>query len=210
MANRLLRLGLAVLAGLLMCVSFPPVGWWWAAIPALGLLSYLLVDEKTTPAAGFGFGFLFGMAFYLPLLPWIGGLVGPLPWIVLAVLQALFTAVFGVFAVLVARLPGWPLWLALVWSLQEWLKSTVPFGGFPWGVAAFSQTNGPLLVLAQLGGAPLVSFAVALLATSLCALAIEVFRRLRDHHAPVSAIVVPAVCICVVLLGTAVAAPGVR
>ncbi|MGV0993338.1 MAG: apolipoprotein N-acyltransferase [Mycobacterium sp.] len=210
MASRLLRLGLAVLAGLMMCVSFPPVGWWWAAVPALALLSYLLVNEKATPAVGFGYGFLFGMAFYLPLLPWVGGLVGPIPWIALAILQALFPAVFGMFGVLVSRLPGWPLWLALVWSLQEWLKSNVPFGGFPWGVTAYGQTNGPFLVLAQLGGAPLLSFAVVLLGTSLCALAIEVFHRLRDHHAPVSVIVVPAACVCLVLLTTALAAPGVR
>ena len=45
---------------------------------------------------------------------------------------------------------------------REWLKSTVPFGGFPWGVVGFSQTDGPLLAIAQLGGAPLLSFAVAL------------------------------------------------
>lgn len=210
MANRLLRLGLAVLAGLMMCVSFPPVGWWWAAIPALALLSFLLVDEKTTPAAGFGYGFLFGIAFNLPLLPWVAGLVGPFPWIALAVLQALFPAVFGMFAVLVARLPGWPIWLALVWSLQEWLKSNVPFGGFPWGVAAYGQTDGPFLALAQLGGAPLLSFAVVLLGTSLCALAIEVFRRLRGRNATMAAILMPTTCVCLVLLTTALATPGVR
>lgn len=210
MANRLLRLGLAVLAGLLMCVSFPPVGWWWTAVPALALLTYLLVDEKTTTAGGFGYGFIFGMAFNLPLLPWVGGLVGPFPWIALAILQALFPAVFGMFAVLAARLPGWPLWLALVWSLQEWLKSNVPFGGFPWGVVAYGQTNGPFLPLAQLGGAPLLSFAIVLLATSLCALIIRVIHRSGDHHKRAAGIVVPAVCVCLVLLTTAAATPGVR
>ncbi len=210
MANRLLRLGMAVLAGLLMCVSFPPVGWWWAAIPAIGVLTYLLVDQKTTPAAGFGFGFLFGMAFNLPLLPWISGLVGAFPWVALAVLEALFPAVYGMFAVLVSRLPGWPLWLALVWSLQEWLKSTVPFGGFPWGVVAYGQTNGPFLALARLGGSPLLSFAVMLLGISLCALVIEVIYRIRDQHAPIAPILVPAACICLTLVTTAVAAPGVR
>ena len=210
MASRLLRLGLAVLAGLLMCVSFPPVGWWWAAILAIALLGSLLVDGRTTPTTGFGLGFVFGMAFNLPLLPWISGLVGVFPWIALAVLQALFPAVYGMFAVLVARLPGWPLWLALVWSLQEWLKSSVPFGGFPWGVAAYGQTGGPLLPLARLGGSPLLSFAVVLIGTSLCALVIDVIRRFRDRQAPVAPIVVPAVGICLVLVTTAVATPGVR
>jgi apolipoprotein N-acyltransferase len=211
-----MRLGVSVLAGLLMCVSFPPVGWWWSAVPALALLTWVLAHPKTTMAGGFGYGFLFGLAFYLPLLPWISGLVGPMPWIVLSMLEACFPAVFGMFAVGVVRLPGWPLWLAAVWSMQEWLKSSVPFGGFPWGVTAFSQADGPFLALAQLGGAPLVSFAIALLATSLCALVAEILRWVRhDETAPsghprIGALVVPAASICVVLLITAAAAPGVR
>ena len=53
----------AVLAGLLMCVSFPPVGWWWSAVPALALLTWVLAHPKTTMAGGFGYGFLFGLAF---------------------------------------------------------------------------------------------------------------------------------------------------
>ena len=208
--SRAIRLGVSVLAGLLAAVSFPPTGWWWAAVPAIASLSWVLSHPSTTPAGGFGYGLLFGLAFYLPLLPWISGLVGVGPWIALAMLQAVFTAVFGALGVLVARLPGWPLWLALVWSLQEWLKSSVPFGGFPWGVMAFSQTNGPFLALARLGGAPLLSFAVALLGTSLCALAIEAVRALRHTHPPVTALVLPAALVSAVLLTTAAAAPVMR
>ena len=47
--------------------------------------------------------------------------------------EALFPALFGLVAVAVRRLPGWPFWFAALWAAQEWLKSTVPFGGFPWG-----------------------------------------------------------------------------
>jgi len=211
MGDRLIRLGASVLAGLLMCVSFPPTGWWWAAVPALGVLAWVLTHRNTTLSGGFGYGLIFGLAFYLPLIPWISGLVGPLPWILLGVLEALFTAVFGMFAVLVARLPGWPLWLALVWCLQEMIKSSIPFGGFPWGVTAFSQTNGPLVTLAVLGGAPLVSFATVLLGTSLCALIADIVHRIRhvdhdEHHV----ILVAAALICIVLLGAALSAPTVR
>ena len=101
----------------------------------------MLTRETTTLAGGFGYGFLFGLAFYLPLLPWISGLVGAFPWIALSVVEALFPALFGLLAVAVRRLPGWPLWFAALWAAQEWLKSTVPFGGFPWGVVGFSQTE---------------------------------------------------------------------
>ena len=101
-------------------------------------------------------------------------LVGLMPWLALAIVQAVFPGVFGLLAVAVRRLPGWPLWFAGLWALAEWAKSTVPFGGFPWGVVGFGQTDGPLLPLAQIGGAPLVSFAVALLGFSLAALAFEI------------------------------------
>ena len=208
----ILRVGLSVLAGLLMVVSFPPFGWWWTAVVALALLTWVLVHPHTSLAGGFGYGLIFGLAFYLPLLPWISGLVGVGPWLALSVMEALFPAAFGMFAVLVARLPGWTLWLACVWSMQEWLKSSVPFGGFPWGVTAFGQTGGPLLVLAQWGGAPLVSFAVAVIATSLCALVLASTRRTGgdDARRPVGTMLASAAGIGAVLIATVVAAPGVR
>ena len=208
--TRVIRLALSALAGLLLCVSFPPVGWWWAAVPALALLTWVLAAPKTTLGGGFLCGLIFGLAFYLPLLPWVGGLVGSGPWIALSAMEALFPAAFGVFAVLLARLPGWPLWIACLWSMQEWLKSSVPFGGFPWGVTAYGQTNGPFLVLAQWGGAPLVSFAIALLGSSLCALVITAWARRHHEHAQPGTLVLAGACICAVLLTTALAAPGVR
>lgn len=211
MADKLLRLAVAAVAGLLMYASFPPLGWWWAAVPAIALLIWVVRHPKTTVAGGFGYGFLFGLAFNLPLLPWIGGLVGVVPWVLASVLEALFPALFGMLGVLVARMRGWPVWLALVWSLQEWLKSSVPFGGFPWGVTAYSQTNGPFLALAQWGGSPLLSFAIALVATSVCALTIDTAKWVRRNETPVPFdVVLPGALICVVLLATALAVPGVR
>ncbi|MFM9034960.1 MAG: apolipoprotein N-acyltransferase [Mycobacterium sp.] len=205
MFSRIVRLGLSVLAGLLMVVSFPPFGWWWSAVPALALLTWVLAHPRTTLAGGFGYGLVFGTAFYLPLLPWISGLVGVGPWLALSAMEALFPAAFGRFAVMVARLPGWPLWLACVWSMQEWLKSSIPFGGFPWGVTAFGQTSGPLLPLAQWGGAPLVSFAVAVLGTSLCALALEIGRAPRRTGTLLTA----GACIGAVVLAVVVVTPAV-
>jgi len=128
---RLIRMTISVLAGMLMYLSFPPVGLWWAAFGSLALLGWVLTRRQTTRAGGFGYGLLFGLAFYLPLIPWVGLFVGTGPWLALALLQALFPAVFGLLAVLVRGLPGWPVWFAAEWAVQEWLKSSVPFGGFP-------------------------------------------------------------------------------
>ncbi|HYZ68545.1 MAG TPA: apolipoprotein N-acyltransferase [Mycobacterium sp.] len=212
--DRLSQFGVAIVAGLALCSAFPPFGWWFMAFVAFALFAWVLTRETTTRAGGFGYGFLFGAAFYLPLLPWISGLVGPIPWIALAIVQALFPALFGLAAVFVRRLSGWPFWFAALWAAGEWLKSTVPFGGFPWGVVGFSQTDGPLLAIAQLGGAPLLSFAVVLIGFSLAAITFEVmkwWRRKGDSHAAAPpAVVLPGVCISAVLLTTALAWPHVR
>jgi apolipoprotein N-acyltransferase len=212
--DRLAQLSVTIVAGLALCFSFPPFAWWLMAIVAFGLLSWTLTRETTTRAGGFGYGFLFGLAFYLPLLPWISGLVGPIPWIGLAIMEALFPALFGLAAVAVRQLSGWPFWFAALWATQEWLKSSVPFGGFPWGVVGFSQTNGPLLAIAQFGGAPLLSFAVALTGCCLAAITFEVVMRWRHHddsqNSAPPAVVLPGICISAVLLTTALAWPHVR
>ena len=209
--DRLPQLSVAIVGGLALCLSFPPFGWWFLAFFAFVALAWVLTRETTTLAGGFGYGFLFGLVFYLPLLPWISGLVGPFPWIALSIMEALFPALFGLLAVAVRRLPGWPLWFAGLWAAQEWLKSTVPFGGFPWGVVGFSQTDSPMLPIAQLGGAPLLSFAVVLIGFSLAAIAFETVQwwqrgKSKQNNSP-PAVVLAGVCISVVLLGTALAWP---
>jgi apolipoprotein N-acyltransferase len=211
---RALRLSAVVAAGLLLCVSFPPFGWWYLSFVAFGLLAWVFTHPATRPAGGFGYGFLFGLAFYVPLLPWISGLVGALPWLALSTMEALFPGLFGLAAITVRRLPGWPVWFAGVWALAEWLKSSVPFGGFPWGVVGFSQADSPLLPIARFGGAPLVSFAVVLVGFSLTAIVMECVQWWRhvpraDGSAP-PPVVVPGVCIVVVLLAVALAGPHVR
>lgn len=217
---RLPRLVVAVGAGSLMYASFPPTNWWWAAILALALLAWVLMHPGTTPVGGLGYGFLFGVAFYVPLLPWIGSLVGPMPWFVLATLSATFPGLFGLFAVVVRRLPGWPIWFALLWGAQEWVKSIIPFGGFPWGSVAFGQGEGPLLPLVQLGGVALLSTAVVLVGCSLTAIALEIQRWWRtgkaaSHVSQMSetkppAVLLPGVSICLVLFAAAMFWPQVR
>src|ERR1700722_9276457 len=151
--ERIPALGAAIGSGLLLCVSSPPFGWWYSAVIAFAVLTWVLLRESTTPAGGFGYGFLFGLAFNIPLLPWTGQLVGPVPWLGRCAGCAPFA---------VRRLRGWPIWSASLWVAAEWLKCTIPFGGFPWGVVAFGQTGGPMLPIVRLGGVPLLSFAVAL------------------------------------------------
>ncbi len=215
---RLPRLVLASGAGLLLYASFAPLNWWWGAVVAAALLGCVLTRPATTAAGGFGYGFLFGLAFYVPLLPWISLLVGAIPWLALATTCALFPGLFGLGAVVVRRLPGWPIWFALVWAAQEWLKSIFPFGGFPWGAVAFGQTQGPLLPLVQLGGVALLSTAVVLVGFSATAIALEIAQWWKTGRAAAEAteaqappaVVLPGVCICLVLFAAVIIWPQVR
>lgn len=217
---RATRLAAITASGLLLYASFPPTDWWWAAVIAFALLAWVLTRAATTPVGGFGYGLLLGLLFYLPLLPWIATLVGAIPWIALATVSAVFPGIFGLLAVAVRRLPGWPVWFALAWAVQEWLKSTVPFGGFPWGVVAFGQTSGPFLPLVRIGGPALLSLAIVLIGSSLTAIAVEIvswwhnYRRSGDDGARAAdtppAVLLPAICICAVLFATVVVWPSVR
>ncbi|MET9699532.1 apolipoprotein N-acyltransferase [Streptomyces sp. NPDC006529] len=155
-----LRAGGSVAAGVLLYLSFPPRPLWWLAPFAFVLLGWCLGVRRAR--AGFGFGLLAGLGFMLPLLFWTGEEVGPVPWLALAVLEAVFVGLTGLGITLVRRLPAWPLWAAAVWVAGEAVRARIPFGGFPWGKIAFGQADGFFLPLAALGGTPLVGFAVAL------------------------------------------------
>ena len=218
---RLTRLSAAIVAGLLLCSSYPLFNWWWAAIIAFAVLAWVLTRPATTPVGGFGYGLLFGLAFYLPLIRWISILVGALPLVALVLLCAVFPGVFGLAAVVVRRLPGWPIWFAVLWAAQEWLKSTVPFGGFPWGVVAAGQTAGPFLPLVRLGGVPLLSLAIVLTGCSVAALVLETvswWLTSRQRHTGGDAaladvppaVLLPALCICLVFFAAAAVWPQVR
>ncbi|MFF7939686.1 apolipoprotein N-acyltransferase [Nocardia gamkensis] len=158
----------AIVAGLLLFGSFPPRPWWFLAPLGVAILT-LAVRGDGRLRAGFGYGFLAGLAFFVPLLPWTGIYVGPLPWLALSLACALYLGVFGLLGRLVGTLPGWPLWVASAWTAAEWGRSSFPFGGFPWGRLAFGQADGWFLSLAAVGGAPLVGFAVALTGTATAA-----------------------------------------
>ncbi|MGI5217776.1 apolipoprotein N-acyltransferase [Nocardia sp. CA-290969] len=171
----------AVVSGLLLFGSFPPRPWWFLAPLGIALLT-LVLRSGAGLRAGFGYGFLAGLAFFLPLLPWTGIYVGPVPWIALSTACSVYVGLFGVLARLLGRLPAWPVWFALAWTAAEWGRSSFPFGGFPWGRLAFGQADGWFLPAAMLGGAPLVSFAVALTGTCAAAVLLAVGREFFGAH----------------------------
>ncbi|GAC70265.1 apolipoprotein N-acyltransferase [Gordonia soli NBRC 108243] len=193
------RTVVAALAGCAMYTAFPPRTWWFMAVVAAALLFAAISVGRPRVRTGAWLGFVFGLAFFIPLLPWIGVYVGPLPWLALAVVLAIYLAVFGAIAVLTMRLPVPPVWFTLTWVLIEGVRSAFPFGGFPWGRAAFSQVDGPLLPLAAIIGAPGLSAAVALFGASLAWLIQVVVERTRDPRR--SAARPAAIAVVLALLG---------
>ncbi|MEU4212586.1 apolipoprotein N-acyltransferase [Streptomyces sp. NPDC026206] len=169
------RTALAAIGGLTLAGAFPPYGLWPLSVLAVAALA--LLTRGRTARQGAWSGFAFGLPFFFVLLRWLH-VVGYDAVLGLSVVEALFVAALGAGLALTSRLPGWPLWGACLWTAQEWARDRLPFGGFPWGRLAFANTGSPFTPLAALGGAPLVTFAVAL-AGSLLACAAAAAYRLR-------------------------------
>ncbi len=153
------RVAGAVAGGLLLFLAFPPLGLWFLAPFGVALL--LAAVHGVRARRALWLGLLGGLAFLLPALHWVSP-IGVDAWLGLVAMESLFYAGWAVCAALVSRLPLWPLWGAALWVTMEWARGTFPFGGFPWARVAFSQGESPFTPYAALGGAPLVSFAVAL------------------------------------------------
>jgi apolipoprotein N-acyltransferase len=158
--GRLPAAGVAVAGGLIGVAAFPQLGIWPLALLSVAALS-VAVDGRRARTAGW-LGFAYGLAFFVPVISWTGVYVGPFPWLILAAGEAAFMAGLGAVLSVVQRLRLAPLWVALAWVLQEAARDRFPFGGFPWARLAFSQADSPLRWFAALGGAPLVTFIVAL------------------------------------------------
>ncbi|MGQ0575834.1 MAG: apolipoprotein N-acyltransferase [Pseudonocardia sp.] len=210
------RLAGAAGGGLLLYLSFPPRTLWWLALPAFALLGVVLHGRRAR--AGLGWGAVFATAFLLPLLVWTGSFVGALPWLALCALETVFVAAAAAGMAVVSRLPAAPLGMAAVWVAGEAARARVPFGGFPWGRAAFGQPDGPLLPVAALGGVPLLSFVTVLAGLALGELLRRLVSEWQQSHfhattwresgfaASGGAVVGPAVLLAAALLAGPVAA----
>ncbi|WP_343036773.1 apolipoprotein N-acyltransferase [Flexivirga aerilata] len=184
------RLALAVAAGLSLWLSFPGPALWPMSIVGVALLA--LATKGARARTGFLLGLVAGFACFGPTLHWAGTYVGAFPWLALAVTESIYIALMAAGCALVQsarrwqRLPKWlsppdgphvrPLAIALLWVLQEAVRDSMPFGGFPWSRLAWSQANSPLAHLASIFGAPGLTFVVALLG-GLLALSIDRVRR---------------------------------
>jgi apolipoprotein N-acyltransferase len=166
----------ALAGGLALAAAFPPASIWplTAVGPAMLILALWQQRARTALAAGAAFG----LAFFFPLLAWLGN-VAWYVWTALAVTEAVIFAVLTVGQWLLLRLRAWPLAVAGWWVAAEALRDRWPWEGFPWGRLVMSQASAPTARWVAIGGPPFLTFLIALTAACLAWLLLGPSRAAR-------------------------------
>jgi apolipoprotein N-acyltransferase len=105
-------------------------------------------------------GLVFGAAFFGPLISWLGN-VAWYVWAALAVAETVSFAILAVGQRLLLGLRAWPVAVAGWWVAAEAVRGRWPYA-FPWGRVAMSQASAPTARWVAVGGAPLLTFVLAL------------------------------------------------
>ncbi len=136
-----------------MAASLPPWGAWPLAFVGVAVFELAL---GATPDRGtrFRFGWLFAAGWLFPGLVWMWFLTAP-GYIVASALFAVFHGV----AAMAAPTGRWRiLGRPAAHTLAEALRFCFPFGGVPLASLAISQSAGPLIEVARIGGAVLLTW----------------------------------------------------
>ena len=149
---------ISVAGGLATYAAFPPIDAWPLAVLGPALLVVALTGRSLR--GSFGCGLAFGLALFVPLLSWLVN-VASYAWFALAGAEAVIFAVLAIGQRLLLRLPFWPAAVAGWWVCVEGVRDRWPFA-FPWGRLAMSQSVAPDVRWVAVGGAPLLTFLVAL------------------------------------------------
>ncbi|PWJ25124.1 apolipoprotein N-acyltransferase [Branchiibius hedensis] len=196
------RLLLAAASGVALWAAFPTINWWWLAPIAVAGLALATCGVRAR--VGLLLGFSSGLTMFVPGLAWSGTYVGQLPWFALAITESVYLAAMGGLLAWLQGPPGSarvrPVVVALLWVVQEWVRGTVPFGGFPWLQLAWSQADSPLLPIARFAGSTGLTFAVALIGGLLAAV-------VRDRRTPRLAVAAAAGALALALAPLAVTVP---
>ena len=148
----------SVAGGLATFAAFPPIDAWPLAVVGPALLVVALTRRSLR--GSFGCGLAFGLALFVPLLSWLVN-VASYAWFGLAGALALIFAVLAIGQRLLLRLPLWPVAVAGWWVCVEAVRDRWPYA-FPWGRLAMSQSVAPDVRWVAVGGAPLLTFLLAL------------------------------------------------
>lgn len=163
---------LGLVAGLLLCASLPPWGWWPLAFVGAAIWCHLL---EAPARQRFITSWFVGFGWFLPSTLWIWRLTPP-GYIVGGLLG--WAGLVGLVGLIVPRGTYKYLTLPAGVMLFEWFHSLAPFGGVPISMLSFSQARGPLLPVARLGGGIVVSGLIVAIGAALHMAVVE--RRVRE------------------------------
>jgi apolipoprotein N-acyltransferase len=149
---------ISVAGGLALFAAFPPFGVWPLAVLGPALLVVALAGRSLR--GSFLCGLAFGLALFTPLLSWLVNEAWYV-WFALSVALAVIFAVLAIGQRLLLRLPFWPAAVAGWWVVAEGVRDRWPYA-FPWGRLAMSQSVAPDVRWVAVGGAPLLTFLIAL------------------------------------------------
>jgi apolipoprotein N-acyltransferase len=194
---------LSAVAGLLLTLAFPGLSWWPMVFVAVPLALVCLIGRGVW--GSLLVGFLFGVAFFGVNVLFTSKYLGAVPWVALALLEASLTAVASIPIALAyrwlphvltsrsSRLTFLPALVAALWTAREQFLGTWPYGGFPWGRLAVTQSNSPLGDLVSWVGMSGLSFLIVLV----CAAGVEYFRAHRFRYIKTA---VPTVIVALLIL----------
>lgn len=183
------RLALPAAAGLglVAASAFDPLSLPFAMVLSVAGLMWLArrLDGASRRLVA-GTGVVYGLTFMAVLIWWMNA-VSPGAYVGLVIAESLFLGLITLALRSVMRLPAWPVWAAAVWVAGEWLRSTYPFAGFPWGRIGHTTIDTPMESYARLLGFPGTSAVMVLLAAGV--LAVVEGQRVRGAIAVASLVV---------------------
>jgi apolipoprotein N-acyltransferase len=177
-----------VVGGVALAAAFP--GTDAHALAWVALVPLFLLAQREAPRAAFGWGWLGGTVFFLVLLRWLdhtfrlySAIPWPLTWLPILALAAYCGLYFGLVSGGVAWLGGRigrRVALAsapALWVAGEWVRGWL-MGGFPWGLAGYSQHSAlPVIQIAEVGGVYAVSFLVVAVNAAIAGVIAHGWRR---------------------------------
>ncbi|WP_293160680.1 apolipoprotein N-acyltransferase [Moritella sp.] len=165
------------MAGALSVFAFAPFDYTISLYVSLFALLFVIDNKSAKHAAGYGF--LWGLGFFVAGLHWISVSIldfGGLPVPVAALLVVLLCAYLAIYPALCAYLVNrfashssllrYFIAFPAIWLITDWLRGWV-MTGFPWLQFGYSQMDTPLVNYAPILGVEGITAAVCLLTASL-------------------------------------------
>ena len=159
-----------IVSGLLLALSYPSTGWgflaWFALVPLLAS-----VHHAQNHSQALGFGLISGIVFFCFSIHWLTH-VSTVGWLLVVLMESVYIMVFAWLAYVGIKSQKPALfkvvWIALAWTVTEFLRSEMPVFGFGWNLLAYSQSSYvPLIQFANVLGAYGLGFLIVLVNASL-------------------------------------------